>query len=136
MDLIRDLEALAEGARQSIAQAADERALEELRVRYLGKKGEISAVLRGMGQLAAEDRPRVGEVANRVRDEVEGLLAAARRRLDDERLERELQGSRIDVTLPGRRLLPRGNRHPVTRHDVGKTVKRDDQDKKTRRQAG
>ena len=115
MDLIGDLEALAGGARQAIAAATDERALEELRVRYLGKKGEISAVLRGMGQLAAEDRPRVGEVANRVRDEVEGLLASARRRLDDERLERELQGSRIDVTLPGRRLLPRGNRHPVTR---------------------
>jgi phenylalanyl-tRNA synthetase alpha chain len=115
VDLIRDLEALAEGARSSIASAADDRALEELRVRFLGKKGEISAVLRGMGQLSAEERPRVGEVANRVRDEVEGLLVRARQRIDDERLERELQGSRIDVTLPGRRLLPRGHRHPVTR---------------------
>jgi phenylalanyl-tRNA synthetase alpha chain len=115
VDLVRDLEALAEEARHSIAQAADERALEELRVRYLGKKGEISAVLRGMGTLAAEERPRVGEVANRVRDEVESLLVAARQRIEDDRLERELQGSRIDVSLPGRRLLPRGHRHPVTR---------------------
>jgi len=115
VDLVRDLEALAEGARQSIASASDERALEELRVRFLGKKGEISAVLRGMGQLAAQDRPRVGEVANRVRDEVESLLVRARQRIDHAALERELQGSRIDVTLPGRRLLPRGHRHPVTR---------------------
>ncbi|MCX5730925.1 MAG: phenylalanine--tRNA ligase subunit alpha, partial [Deltaproteobacteria bacterium] len=115
MDLVRDREALAEGARLSIASASDERALEELRVRYLGKKGEISAVLRGMGQLVAEQRPRVGEVANRVRDEVESLLVRARQRIDHAALELELQGSRIDVTLPGRRLLPRGHRHPVTR---------------------
>jgi len=115
VDLVRDLEALEVGARQSIASASDERALEELRVRYLGKKGEISTVLRGMGQLPAEERPRVGEVANRVRDEVESQLVRARQRIDDAVLERELRGSRIDVTLPGRRLLPRGHRHPLTR---------------------
>ncbi|HTP52828.1 MAG TPA: phenylalanine--tRNA ligase subunit alpha [Anaeromyxobacteraceae bacterium] len=114
-DLVRELEALAEGARQSVAAAGDERALEDLRVRYLGKKGEISAVLRGMGQLAPEERPKVGEVANRVRDEVESLLGKARERLESEKLERELRGAPIDVTLPGRRLLPRGHRHPVTR---------------------
>ena len=90
VDLVRDLEALAEGARQSITSASDERALEELRVRFLGKKGEISTVLRGHGQLAAEERPRVGEVANRVRDEVESLLVRARQRIDDALLEREL----------------------------------------------
>jgi phenylalanyl-tRNA synthetase alpha chain len=115
VDLVRDLEALAQGARQSIASAPDDRALEELRVRYLGKKGELSAVLRGMGQLAPEERPRVGEAANRVRDEVDSLLVRARQRIEDARLEQELQGSRIDVTLPGRRLLPRGHRHPITR---------------------
>jgi len=115
VDLVRDLEALAEGARLSIASAPDDRALEELRVRYLGKKGELSAVLRGMGQLSPEERPRVGEVANRVRDELDALLVRARQRIEDARLEQELQGSRIDVTLPGRRLLPRGHRHPITR---------------------
>jgi phenylalanyl-tRNA synthetase alpha chain len=114
-DLVAELETLAEGARQAIAAASDDRAVEELRVRFLGKKGEISAVLRGMGQLAPEERPRVGEAANRVRDQVEDLLARARSRLEAARLEAELQGSRIDVTLPGRRLLPRGHRHPVTR---------------------
>jgi phenylalanyl-tRNA synthetase alpha chain len=114
-DLIGQLEALAAAARASIASAPDARALEDLRVRYLGKKGELSAALRGMGQLSPEERPRVGEVANRVRDEVEALLAAARQRLAAEALEAELRGAPIDVTLPGRRAVPRGHRHPVTR---------------------
>jgi phenylalanyl-tRNA synthetase alpha chain len=114
-DLVAELETLAEGARRAIAAAADDRAVEDLRVRFLGKKGEISAVLRGMGQLAPEERPRVGEAANRLRDQVEELLVRARERLEAVRLEAELQGSRVDVTLPGRRLLPRGHRHPVTR---------------------
>jgi phenylalanyl-tRNA synthetase alpha chain len=114
-DLIGQLEALAATARASLASAPDARALEELRVRFLGKKGELSAVLRGMGALSAEERPRVGEIANRVRDEVEGLLAKAKGRLESEALEAELRGAAIDVTLPGRRPLPRGHRHPITR---------------------
>ncbi len=114
-DLLAQLESLARGARESIALAADERALEDLRVRYLGKKGDLSAVLRGMGQIPAEERPKVGEVANRVRDEVEALLDQAKQRIATARLEAELRGPRIDVTLPGRQLLPRGHRHPITR---------------------
>jgi phenylalanyl-tRNA synthetase alpha chain len=114
-DLLKQLEALGEAARRDVAAASDERALEDLRVRFLGKKGEISAVLRGMGQLAAEERPRVGEAANRVRDAVEALLVDARGRLAEARLEAELRGPPIDVTLPGRRLLPPGHRHPITR---------------------
>jgi phenylalanyl-tRNA synthetase alpha chain len=114
-DLLAQLESLAEGARRAIEAAHDERALEDLRVRTLGKKGELSAVLRGMGQLPAEERPKIGEVANRVRDQVEALLARGQERIARERLEAELQGAPIDVTLPGRRLLPRGHRHPVSR---------------------
>jgi phenylalanyl-tRNA synthetase alpha chain len=114
-DLLSQLEALATGARAAIAAAPDEKGLEELRVRFLGKKGELSQVLRGMGQLPAGERPRVGEVANRVRDEVEGLLADGKRRLESKALEAELAGVPIDVTLAGRRLLPRGHRHPITR---------------------
>jgi len=114
-DLLGQLEALAVTARASCAGAADEPSLEALRVRFLGKKGELSAVLRGMGALPAEERPRVGEVANRVRDEVEGLLSARAATLADLRLEAELAGAPIDVTLPGRRLVSRGHRHPLTR---------------------
>jgi phenylalanyl-tRNA synthetase alpha chain len=114
-DLLGQLEALSAGARDAIARAPDEKALEDLRVRFLGKKGELSAVLRGMGQLSAEERPRVGEVANRVKGEVEALLDGARGRLQAAKLEAELAGPPIDVTLPPRRLLPRGHRHPITR---------------------
>jgi phenylalanyl-tRNA synthetase alpha chain len=113
-DPVRQLEAIAEAARRDLAGARDERGLEDLRVRFLGKKGELSGVLRGMGALAPEDRPRVGEIANRVRDEVELLLVRARERLAEEKLEAELSGPPIDFTLPPRRLLPRGHRHPIT----------------------
>jgi phenylalanyl-tRNA synthetase alpha chain len=114
-DLLAQLQALGRSARDAVASARDEKALEDVRVRFLGKKGELSAVLRGMGALSAEERPKVGEVANRVRDEVEGLLADAMRRLDAARLEAELAGPPIDVTLAGRGLLPVGHRHPLTR---------------------
>jgi len=113
-DLLAQLEALSKGARDAIARASDEKGLEDLRVRFLGKKGELSAVPRGMGQLGAAERPRVGEVANRVKDEVEALLEAARRRIGAAKLEAELAGPPIDVTLPPRRLLARGHRHPIT----------------------
>ena len=113
-DLVAQLDALAAGARDAIARAPDERGLEELRVRFLGKKGELSLVLRGMGALPAEERPRVGEVANRVRDQVEALLEARKRALASAALEAELSGPAIDVTLPGRHLAPLGGRHPVT----------------------
>jgi phenylalanyl-tRNA synthetase alpha chain len=114
-DLVAQLEQLAEAARRDIAAASEERVLEDLRVRFLGKKGELSAVLRGMGSLPAGERPRVGEVVNRLRDEVEALLAAALGRLAAAGLEAELAGPPADVTLPGRRLVPRGHRHPITR---------------------
>ncbi len=115
MDLIAQLETLAGESRRVISAVADERELDDLRVRFLGKKGELSAVLRGMGQLQAEERPRVGEVANRVRDEVESLLADAKKRLESAKLDQELKGAAIDVSLPGRALWPRGRSHPLTR---------------------
>jgi phenylalanyl-tRNA synthetase alpha chain len=114
-DLLSQLEALARSAREAIGSAADDKHLEELRVRFLGKKGELSQVLRGMGQLVAELRPKVGEVANRVRDEVEKLLEEGRGKLEELKLAAELAGPPIDVTVPGRALLPRGHRHPITR---------------------
>jgi phenylalanyl-tRNA synthetase alpha chain len=114
-DLLSQLEALAKSARRAIEAVADEKGLEDLRVQFLGKKGEVSQVLRGMGQLVADLRPRVGEVANRVRDEVERLLVEGKSRLEARALEAELSGPPIDVSLPGRALLPRGHRHPITR---------------------
>ena len=84
------LESLASKAREEIARAQDAAGLEALRVRYLGKKGELSAVLGGMGKLAPEERRRVGEIANRVKGEVEAMLAEADGRIAHAALQAEL----------------------------------------------
>lgn len=119
------LQALADSARREIGAASDTAKVEELRVKYLGKKGELSQVLGGMGKLPPEERRALGEIANRVKGEVEGLLAEAIRRAEDAQLESELRGPKVDVTLPGRVRLP-GRRHPVsqTLEDIVRTFSR------------
>src|SRR5215468_9310008 len=119
------LESLASKAREEIDRAREASGLEALRVRYLGKKGELSAVLGGMGKLAAEERRRVGEIANRVKAEVEALLDEAQKRIATAALEAELHAPPIDVTLPGRMRRP-GRRHVVSRtlEDVTRTFQR------------
>ncbi|MBI3182252.1 MAG: phenylalanine--tRNA ligase subunit alpha [Myxococcales bacterium] len=108
------LEALAKHAREEITAAQDAERVEALRVKYLGRKGELSAALGGMGKLSPDERRALGEVANRVKAEVEQLLAAAVARVEDTRLEAELRGPKVDVTLPGRAQVL-GKRHPVSR---------------------
>ena len=108
------LAALLDQGRQEIGLAVDPERVEALRVKYLGKKGELSQVLGGMGKLPPEERRALGEVANTVKAELEALLGKAAQRAEDARLEQELRGPRLDVTLPGRGLSP-GRRHPVSR---------------------
>ena len=100
-------------AKQAFAAAADLEELNEIRVRYLGKKGELTQILRGMGSLAAGERPRIGQVANEVREtlekELEQRTAALKEGGKRERLRREA----IDVTLPGTPVR-RGRKHPLT----------------------
>jgi phenylalanyl-tRNA synthetase alpha chain len=87
--------------------------VEDQRVKYLGKKGEFSQVMGGVGKLPAEERKAAGELANRIKAELEELLAKAAAQVGELQLQKELQGPRIDVTLPGRgRGL--GKRHPVS----------------------
>ena len=107
------LKALAEAAQRDIAQARDSAQVEALRLRFLGKKGELTAILGGMGKLPPEERRSVGELGNVVRAQVEKLLGDAVARAEEAALDAELKGAKIDVTLPGRgqRL---GRRHPVS----------------------
>src|SRR5438270_595979 len=107
------LEKIHEAARREISTASEPARVEELRVKYLGKKGEISSVLATLGKLPPEERRSVGERVNKVKVEVEALLAEASSRADDAKLDSELRGAKVDVTLPGRGLLP-GHRHPVS----------------------
>ena len=93
------------------AQSPEE--LEAVRIRYLGKKGELTAVLRGMGALSDEERPKAGQMANLVRARIEDALSEAKARIT-ERVEAEkLSQQTIDVTLPGK-MLPQGKTHPLT----------------------
>ena len=86
--------------------------LEQLRVKFLGKKGELTAVLRGMGALSPEERPAVGQIANEIREAVEKMIADKKEKLSAELLQRRLESEKIDVTMPAKR-FNLGHRHPL-----------------------
>jgi len=106
------LERLRADALSAVAAAADPAALEQVHVELLGRKGALTEILRGIGGLPADDRPRVGAVANDVREAVEGAVAGRGAALRAEGLEARLAAETVDVTTPGRRLA-RGTFHPV-----------------------
>lgn len=107
------LEQLQKQALAELGGVNSEEGLQSLRVKFLGKKGELTAIMKGIGALSPEERPLIGQVINAVRDRLEeGFENAAisvRERLKNEKLSSEL----LDVTLPGRR-TPAGTKHPVT----------------------
>jgi len=107
------LRRLKEEASKALAEARTIEELNEIRVRILGKKGELTQILRGMGSLSAEERPRIGQVANEVRDAIERELASRTARLKELIKEQKMFNEKIDVTLPGTPLL-RGRKHPLT----------------------
>jgi phenylalanyl-tRNA synthetase alpha chain len=111
-DLTRDLDTLRDEALASISAARDVAALEAIEVDVLGKKGRLTAVLRGIGGLPAEDRPRVGAIANEVRGALETALADRGRELRGSALEARLAAEAVDVTTPGRPVR-RGALHPI-----------------------
>ncbi|MBR5586502.1 MAG: phenylalanine--tRNA ligase subunit alpha [Clostridia bacterium] len=86
--------------------------LENLRIKYLGKKGELTAVLRGMGALSAEERPLVGKIANEVRESIEQKLDAAKTAVESAMSAQKLKDEKIDVTMPGKK-SPAGRLHPT-----------------------
>ena len=103
----------AEALSQITSAEIDDAALEALRVRYLGKKGELTAVLRGMGQLSPEERPVVGQIANEVRAEIEAAITEKKQELSVKALENKLIAEKLDVTVPGN-VKKVGHRHPLT----------------------
>ena len=107
------LEALLKEATAELSGAAGEEAVQDLRVRYLGKKGELTGIMKGIGALPPEERPALGQVVNIVRDRLEEQVEVALSRVREIRKAARLKEERLDVTLPGRR-PPRGTKHPVT----------------------
>lgn len=103
---------LSRDARGELAGARNLEELNEIRIRYLGKKGELTQVLRGMGSLSPEIRPRIGQAANEIRAAIENALSVRTVELKEQVREQRLQSESIDVTLPGTPVL-QGGRHPL-----------------------
>ncbi len=109
-----DLTALTGQALAEVAACGDLAALEDARVRWLGKKGTLTEQLKSLGALRAAERPAAGARINQAKQDLQAALEARRAQLQRAAIERELAGGRIDVTLPGRGEGP-GGLHPVTR---------------------
>lgn len=102
-----------EAALEAIKAQDDLDKIDDLRVKYLGKKGELTAILKGMGKLSKEERPVIGELANTVRDAISQALEEKSEELRAKALEAKLAGETLDVTLPGTS-MPQGHLHPLT----------------------
>ncbi|NMA36776.1 MAG: phenylalanine--tRNA ligase subunit alpha [Papillibacter sp.] len=106
------LEEIKAQALRAIEEASDPAALEALRVKYLGKKGELTSVLKQMGSLSAEERPVIGQLANALREMLEQALSDKVSALQEALLEARLRSEAIDVTIPGKRIAL-GAKHPI-----------------------
>ena len=99
---------------QKIKDAQDLKLLNDVRVQILGKKGELTQVLRGMGALSPEERPKIGELVNKVRDEIEEKIKEKEAEFKAKELQEKLEKETIDITLPSTK-IKRGSKHPVNR---------------------
>ena len=103
-----------EEAIQAIENAKDAQSLNDVRVKYLGKKGELTLVLRGMGALSAEERPQIGALVNVVKDEIEEKIEQAEKNFKEKEMQAKLEKEKIDITLPSTKII-RGSKHPMNR---------------------
>ncbi len=108
------LRQLRETSLSAIHTAENLEALEELRVKYLGKKGELTAVLKQMGKLSAEERPIMGQLANSIREELTAAMDQAKADLSEKALEARLAAEKTDVTMPGKAVAI-GREHPINK---------------------
>ena len=100
-------------AEEALESAKSAEALEELRIRFLGKKGELTSVMKGMGALSPEERPRIGQLANEVRDFIGSELEKQKTKILEAAQEQKIKDETIDVTIPGKSCAC-GGKHPLT----------------------
>lgn len=100
-------------AEEALESAKSAEALEELRIRFLGKKGELTSVMKGMGALSPEERPRIGQLANEVRDFIGSELEKQKTKILEAAQEQKIKDETIDVTIPGKSCSC-GGKHPLT----------------------
>ena len=103
-----------EKALKEIENTQELKSLNDVRIKYLGKKGELTSVLRGMGALSPEERPIIGSLVNEAREEIEKSLNEKEAMFKEAELQEKLQKETIDITLPGTK-IKRGSKHPVNR---------------------
>ena len=108
-----EIKKIKENSIKEMEKCKDLKTLNAVRVKYLGKKGELTLVLRGMGKLSPEERPIIGSLVNEVRDELNSLLEKKEKELEHEELERKLATENIDVTEPSKKIVL-GSKHPIT----------------------
>lgn len=111
---MENLATLVDQARSAIAEASDAQALDQIRVQYLGKKGEVTQLLKGLGKLSPEERPKAGDEINKAKEALLQDLNARRADIDAAQLQAKLAAETLDVTLPGRGQSV-GGLHPVTK---------------------
>ena len=102
-----------ENALKEIQSAKDAKALDDVRIKYLGKKGELTLILRSMGGLSKEERPIIGSLVNEVRDELEAKIEEGEKHFENLEIERKLASENIDVTMPSNK-KSLGSVHPIT----------------------
>lgn len=108
------LEEISKKSKERISKITNSQELNELKVKVLGKKGELTEILRGMGQIAAEQRPIIGSMINNVRNEIEELISEKEEEFKKKELQEKLEAEKIDVTLPSTK-AKRGSKHPLNR---------------------
>ncbi|MFG6319270.1 MAG: phenylalanine--tRNA ligase subunit alpha [Clostridia bacterium] len=107
------IEMIKKVAKQKIESITTLQELQELKVKYLGKKGELTSILKGLGGLSAEERPKIGSMVNQVRDELEKSIENAEKVMKSKALEQKLEKEKIDVTMPSKN-IQLGSVHPIT----------------------
>lgn len=99
-------------AKNAISSIIDNQTLNEIKAKYLGKKSELNCVLKDMANIAKEERPVIGEIANKVRKEIEEEISKKEKEIERKILEKKLENEKIDITLPSTK-IKRGSKHPV-----------------------
>ena len=106
------LEEIRAGAKQALEQAADGKAVDEIRIRFLGKKGELTSILKQMGGLSPEERQKMGQLANEIRADIENTIAAALGEMKQKAQQARLKKETLDISIPGKRPQV-GSLHPI-----------------------
>ncbi|HIV62674.1 MAG TPA: phenylalanine--tRNA ligase subunit alpha [Candidatus Butyricicoccus avistercoris] len=109
----QQLEAILSNAKNELSQTQNARELDAVRVKYLGKKGELTAILKGMKNVAPEERPVIGQLVNDVRAELEKALEKQAEKLEQSALEEKLKSETLDVTMPSEEITL-GHKHPLS----------------------